>query len=131
MKSSCYLVFSHSVLLCPNLYSINLHNSLKYAPFSFLDSQLLNPPKLSLAQVKVKVTLRLTVSQSVSQSWCQDHSGAHDQIFITVRLLRFCYGGAPSLTRGRVFLLSESSLKSKSKLKSESSLKSKSKSHCD
>jgi hypothetical protein len=29
MKSSCYFVFSHSVLLCPNLYSINLHNSLK------------------------------------------------------------------------------------------------------
>jgi hypothetical protein len=45
-------------------------------------------PLLSLAQVKVKVTLRLTVSQSVSQSvsksWCRAPSGAHDQIFITV-----------------------------------------------
>jgi hypothetical protein len=29
MKSSCYFVFSHSVLLCPNLYSIKLHNSLR------------------------------------------------------------------------------------------------------
>jgi hypothetical protein len=28
-ESSCYLAFSHSVLLCPNLYSINLHNSLR------------------------------------------------------------------------------------------------------
>jgi hypothetical protein len=32
----------------------------------------------------VQVTLRLTVSQSVSQSWCQAQSGAHNQIFITV-----------------------------------------------
>jgi hypothetical protein len=29
MKSSCYFFFNHSVLLCPNLYSINLHNSLR------------------------------------------------------------------------------------------------------
>jgi hypothetical protein len=28
IKSSCYFVFSHSVLLCPSLYSTNLHNSL-------------------------------------------------------------------------------------------------------
>jgi hypothetical protein len=26
MKSSCYFAFSHSVLLCPNMYSTNLHN---------------------------------------------------------------------------------------------------------
>jgi hypothetical protein len=49
-----------------------------------------------------------SVSQSVSQSWCQAESGAHDQIFITVWELRSCYCGAPSLTRGRVCLLSES-----------------------
>jgi hypothetical protein len=42
MKSSCYFIFSHSVLLCPNLYSIfTIH-----APFSSLYSQLLNPPGL-------------------------------------------------------------------------------------
>jgi hypothetical protein len=29
MKSSRYFVFNHSVLLCPNLYSINLQNSLR------------------------------------------------------------------------------------------------------
>jgi hypothetical protein len=29
MKSSYYFVFNHSVLLCPNLYSTNLHNSLR------------------------------------------------------------------------------------------------------
>jgi hypothetical protein len=28
MKSSCCFVFNHSVLLCPNVYSTNLHNSL-------------------------------------------------------------------------------------------------------
>jgi hypothetical protein len=32
IKSSCYFFFNHSVLLCPNLYSINLHNSLT-APY--------------------------------------------------------------------------------------------------
>jgi hypothetical protein len=35
--------------------------------------------------IKVKVTLRLTVGQSVSKSWCRTPSGAHDQLFITVR----------------------------------------------
>jgi hypothetical protein len=49
MKSSCYFVFNHSVLLCPNLYSIDLHNLLRHAPLSSLYSQLLNPPGLSLA----------------------------------------------------------------------------------
>jgi hypothetical protein len=58
-----------------------------------------------LTLLKVKVTLRLMVGQSVSQSWCQAQSGAHDQIFITVWQLRSCYCGAPSLTRGRVCLL--------------------------
>jgi hypothetical protein len=43
------------------------------------------------SQLKVKVTLRLTVSQSVSKSWCRAPSGAHDQIFITVWQLRACF----------------------------------------
>jgi hypothetical protein len=42
-----------------------------------------------------------TDGQSASQSWCQAPSGAQDQIFVTIRHLRFCRGGAPSLTRGR------------------------------
>jgi hypothetical protein len=52
-------------------------------------------------QVKVKVTLRLTVSKS----WCRAPSGAHDQILITVWQLRSCFCGAPSLTWGQVCLL--------------------------
>jgi hypothetical protein len=48
--------------------------------------------------LKVKVTLRPTVSQA----WCQAPSGAQDQIFVTARQLRCCRRGAPSLTRGRV-----------------------------
>jgi hypothetical protein len=52
-----------------------------------------------LLQFKVKVELRLTVSQSVSPGV---------QIFITVWQSRSCLCGAPSLTRGRVFILSES-----------------------
>jgi hypothetical protein len=38
----------------------------------------------STEQVKVKVTLRLTVGQSVSKSWCGAPSRARDQIFSTV-----------------------------------------------
>jgi hypothetical protein len=62
--------------------------------------------QLTKFKFKVKVTLRLTVSQSVSKSWCRAPSEAYDQIFITlltVTVLFFC--GAPSLTRGRVCLL--------------------------
>jgi hypothetical protein len=46
-----------------------------------------------------------TDGQSVTKSRCRAPSGAHEQIFITVWLSRFCFGGAPSLTRGRVCLL--------------------------
>jgi hypothetical protein len=35
-------------------------------------------------QIKGKVTLRQTVSQSVSMSWCQVHSGTCDQILYSV-----------------------------------------------
>jgi hypothetical protein len=54
---------------------------------------------------QVKVTLRLTVGQSVSRSWSRAPSGAHDQIFNTLWQLRSCIYGAPCLTRGRVCLL--------------------------
>jgi hypothetical protein len=56
----------------------------------------------------VRVTLRLTVGQSVSQSWCRAPSGTHDQILI---LYNEYYGlrllGTLSLTRGWVCHLSE------------------------
>jgi hypothetical protein len=55
--------------------------------------------------MKVKVTLRLMVSQSVSKCWCRAPSGARDQIFVTLSKLRSGFCGAPSLTRGRVCLL--------------------------
>jgi hypothetical protein len=55
------------------------------------------------SQSQVKVTLRLTASQSVSLG-VEPPSGAHDQIFFTVLHLRSCFCWAPSLTRGRVCL---------------------------
>jgi hypothetical protein len=47
----------------------------------------------------------VTDGQSLSKSWCQAPSGAHDQIFIAVWQFQFCFHGAPSLTRGLVCIL--------------------------
>jgi hypothetical protein len=59
----------------------------------------------------VRVTLRLTVSQSVSQSWCRDPSGTHDEILVLYKdYYSLCILGAPSLTRGWVCHLSEVSV---------------------
>jgi hypothetical protein len=80
---------------------------LNWISFSLSLSLSLNSPHLQLlncpesSQAKVKVTLRL----SMSESWCRALSGAHDQIFITLWQLRSCFSGASSLTRGRVCLL--------------------------
>jgi hypothetical protein len=60
------------------------------------------PYRINL-QVQVQVTLRLTVSQSVSLG-IKHPPGAHDQMFIAPRLLRSCFCWAPSLTRGWVCL---------------------------
>jgi hypothetical protein len=47
----------------------------------------------------------MTDGQSAILSSCQGPSGAQDQIFITVRQLRVCWCGEPSLTRGEVYRL--------------------------
>jgi hypothetical protein len=46
-------------------------------------------------KVKVKVMLRLTVSQSISMSWCQVHSGTCDQIVFSAWKLLCCFCGRP------------------------------------
>jgi hypothetical protein len=48
----------------------------------------------------------MTDGQSVSMPWCQVHSGTRDQILHSVWKLLCCLCGAPSMTRGRVCLLS-------------------------
>jgi hypothetical protein len=61
-----------------------------------------------LILIKVKVTLRLTVSQSVSQPWCRAKSGLITRFLLLFDSFGLLFCGAPSLTRGRVCLLSES-----------------------
>jgi hypothetical protein len=60
-------------------------------------------PGLLWVPLKVKVTLRPTISQSVTPTWCPNPSGAHDKTAITIAQLRvgFCRCAAPSLTRGK------------------------------
>jgi hypothetical protein len=51
------------------------------------------------------LSLSLMLRRTVSQPAClriKHPSGAYDQIFVTVRKLRVCWFGDPSLTRGRV-----------------------------
>jgi hypothetical protein len=58
-------------------------------------------PKLA-AEVKSKSYFDW---RSVSKFWYRSPSGAHDQIFFTLWQLRSCFSGAPSLTRGWVYLV--------------------------
>jgi hypothetical protein len=63
-------------------------------------SQRLNPSSsLTATQSQSRVTID---SQSAGLSWCKTASGAQAQIFVTVRQLRVCSYGAPSLTGGQV-----------------------------
>jgi hypothetical protein len=81
-RSNCFLAIIvqlptpksriHSIPLLPSSYT---------CPAKLVSR---NSTRLRPLKVKVKVTLRLTVSQSVSKSWYRAPSGTHDQIFITV-----------------------------------------------
>jgi hypothetical protein len=65
----------------------------------------LSPTENWLTEVEVEVTLRLTVSQSVSLG-VEPHLGLMTRyVFITLWQLRTCFSEAPSQTRGRVCLL--------------------------
>jgi hypothetical protein len=75
-------------LNCTALHSDLLNRQLNCAPLLPFRFQLLR-------SVRVRVTLRLTVSQYRAPS------GAHDQILIMSWKLQSCQLGAPSLTRGR------------------------------
>jgi hypothetical protein len=86
-------VFSSSILatdLQQSHCNYSTHKSLLFTGWLSTDNW--TTTELSL---QVKVTLRLTVGQPVSQSCCWTQSGAQ-QIFITVWQLRTCYCGALS-----------------------------------
>jgi hypothetical protein len=116
---SCYFVFNRSVLLCPNLYSVNPHNSRRTRYILVLVHSTaetiwtlsrdgfvsLTHGFSTMTDRRVKVTLRLTVSQSVTLG-AESHLGLMTRyLAITIWQLRSCFYGDPSLTRGRVCLL--------------------------
>jgi hypothetical protein len=68
MKSSSYFVFNHFVLICPNVYSANLHNSL--TTFSILVFALPTAPNLSynrssLYRIRTNHTSHVIATQQV------------------------------------------------------------------
>jgi hypothetical protein len=64
----------------------------------------LNATLNCVCQVKIKVILRLTVSQSANLG-VEPHLGLMTRYLLLFWQLRSCFRGAPSLTRGRVCLL--------------------------
>jgi hypothetical protein len=81
----------------------SLHSLITFLPFLLNHLQLLTPR----LKVKVKVTLRPTVSQSVSLG-VEPHLGLMTRYLLLLDSYGLVSCGAPSLTRGRVCLLSES-----------------------
>jgi hypothetical protein len=91
----CFLNPSRQILLLLSCMYLSCH----YLPSS--NHRTLYSPSYCDSVVKVKVMLRPTVSRAVYLG-VKPLSAAQDQIFITVRQLRVCWCGAPSLARGRV-----------------------------
>jgi hypothetical protein len=57
-------------------------------------------------RVRVRVTLQLPVSQSVSKSWCRAQSGTFDQIYIFFKVTVLSFGGALSDERSGLSFIS-------------------------
>jgi hypothetical protein len=105
------------LILCHNsslvTWTIISFTTCKFKPLIFLTSlhytslhfTTLHYTTLHYTTLKVKVTLRLTVSLSVSLG-VEPHLGLMTRyLAITIWQLRSCFCGAPSLARGRVCLL--------------------------
>jgi hypothetical protein len=94
----------------------SLHSLTDFLPFLLNHLRLPSPeldPVLDNWSVSqsVRVTLRLTVSQSVCLSWCRAPSGAHDQILVTVWHLLSCpWEGALSDERTGLSFVSQSAV---------------------
>jgi hypothetical protein len=78
-------------------------SDLRTGHFSSFSCPLVNTPPLNIQRLSLSHMLRPTVSRPVCLG-IKHLSGAHDQIFITVRQLRVCWCGAP-LARERLCCL--------------------------
>jgi hypothetical protein len=105
MQSSCYFIFSHSVLLCPSLYSINIHNSHRTRSILILVLSTAEPLWTSLPIVEKSKSHCDWRSENQSVLVSSPIWGSRPDIYycLTVTVLFFC--GASSPMRKRVCLL--------------------------
>jgi hypothetical protein len=68
MKPSYYFVFNHSVLLCPNLYSTNLHTSLRTCSILVLVLSTAEPSWAVLSCERTRIAVALTTQKT--QFYC-------------------------------------------------------------